>query len=56
MRLVGKTEEQQAVRSEQPDSEIYQNLKCDVLIKSIGYKSLEMPGVPFDHKRNTIPH
>jgi len=56
MRLIGKTEEQQAVRSEQPDSEVYQNLKCDVLIKSIGYKSLEMPGVPFDHKRNTIPH
>lgn len=42
--------------SEEPDDEVYKNLKCDVLIKSIGYKSLEMPGVPFDNRRNVIPN
>jgi NADPH-dependent glutamate synthase beta subunit-like oxidoreductase len=56
MKLVGETENQTAVESDQPDSEVFQNLHCDVLIKSIGYKSLEMPGVPFDTKRNVIPN
>lgn len=31
-------------------------MKCDALVKSIGYKSVEMNGVPFDHRRNVIPH
>ena len=26
------------------------------MVKSIGYKSLEMDGVPFDHKKSVIPH
>lgn len=25
------------------------------MIKSIGYKSIPMPGIPFDHKRNVVP-
>ena len=56
MKLVGESENQTAIDSDKPDDEAFQNLQCDVLIKSIGYKSLEMPGVPFDKKRNTIPH
>ena len=57
MKLVGETENQTAVKNTtDPDPEAYQNSKCDVLIKSIGYKSLEMPGVPFDMKRNIIPN
>jgi len=43
------------VVSDEHDDEGYQNLKCDILIKSIGYKSMQMPGVPFDFKRNVIP-
>ena len=27
-----------------------------MFIKSIGYKSLEMPGVPFDKRKNVIPN
>lgn len=56
MKLIGESEHQTAINSEQPDDEVFKNLKCDVLIKSIGYKSLEMPGVPFDNKRNIIPN
>lgn len=33
-----------------------QNLACQLLIKSIGYKSLPIPGIPFDLKTNTIPN
>jgi len=32
------------------------DFKCDVLVKSIGYRSMEMSGVPFDHKKAVIPH
>lgn len=56
MKLYGKAEYQKVEKSEEPDAEAYQTLKCDLLIKSIGYKSLAMPGVPFDKKRNTIPN
>ena len=38
------------------DQDALRNLKCDTLVKSIGYKSVEMEGVPFDSKRNVIPH
>lgn len=38
------------------DEDALRHLKCDALIKSIGYKSVEMEGVPFDHRRNVIPH
>lgn len=55
MQLEGEAENQKAVVSLKEDTPGMQNLKCDVLIKSIGYKSLEMPGVPFDKKRNVIP-
>ena len=42
--------------SDLEDDPILRDYKCDVLIKSIGYRSLEMSGVPFDHKRSVIPH
>jgi NADPH-dependent glutamate synthase beta subunit-like oxidoreductase len=35
---------------------VLSDLKCDVLVKSIGYKSLAIEGAPFDEKTNTIPH
>ena len=56
MKLEGKPEYQQAIVDDSEDSAVYQNLKCDVLIKSIGYKSLAMPGVPFDKQKNIIPN
>lgn len=42
--------------SEADDDSPLKDYKCDVLVKSIGYKSLQMDGVPFDHRRNVIPH
>jgi NADPH-dependent glutamate synthase beta subunit-like oxidoreductase len=56
MKLVGETERQRAIESDLPDSPVYSQLECDVLVKSIGYKSLELEGVPFDRKTNTIPN
>lgn len=37
------------------DQPAYRDLKCDIFIKSIGYKSLPMPGVPWDSRRCVIP-
>jgi hypothetical protein len=36
--------------------EVLSNLRCQAMVKSIGYKSLAMEGVPFDSKRNVIRH
>ena len=35
---------------------VLSDLKCDVLVKSIGYKSLPIVGLPFDERTGTIPH
>ena len=32
-----------------------ERLPCDLLIKSTGYRSVPLPGVPFDFKRSVIP-
>lgn len=32
------------------------DLECDALIKSIGYRSIAMHGVPFDSRKAVIPH
>jgi adrenodoxin-NADP+ reductase len=45
--------EQYAVRDEDLEDVI---IKADAVIKSIGYKTLPIAGVPFDSKKNTIPH
>ena len=37
-------------------SEATTAIKCELLIKSIGYKSIPLEGVPFDPKTNTIPN
>ena len=31
-------------------------IKADAVIKSIGYKTMPISGVPFDSKKHTIPH
>lgn len=36
--------------------EVLSTLRCQAMVKSIGYKSLAMQGVPFDNKRNVIRH
>ena len=56
MKLQGDPKKQQAVESDEPDSSVFSDLKCDAFIKSIGYKSLRIPGLPFDERRHTIPH
>ena len=56
MKLQGDPKKQQAVVSDEPDSSVFSDLKCDAFIKSIGYKSLRIPGLPFDERRHTIPH
>lgn len=50
-RLVGPPFEQRAVPT---DEEI--TLPCDLLITSIGYRSVPMLGVPFDERTATLPH
>ena len=42
--------------SDSADEAALRDYKCDVLVKSIGYKSVKMEGVPFDPRRNVIPH
>lgn len=50
MKLTGPAEQQKAVANlEDKGDAAYSTLRCDVLIKSIGYKTNPMPGVPFDH-------
>lgn len=31
-------------------------IDCEMLVKSIGYRSNALPGVPFDPKTNTVPN
>ena len=50
-RLVGPPFEQRAVPT---DDEI--TLPCDLLVTSIGYRSVPIPGVPFDARTATLPH
>mmetsp|Transcript_47332 Transcript_47332/g.62630 ORF Transcript_47332/g.62630 Transcript_47332/m.62630 type:complete len:284 (-) Transcript_47332:403-1254(-) len=56
MSLEGDAKLQRAVPSTEADEDTLRDYKCDVLVKSIGYKSLPMSGVPFDNKRAIIPH
>ena len=56
MALKGEPKKQSAINCEEEDESALRDYKCDVLVKSIGYKSLKMDGVPFDPKRNVIPH
>jgi ferredoxin/flavodoxin---NADP+ reductase len=34
---------------------IYENLKADLVIRSVGYKGAQLDGLPFDSSRNVIP-
>jgi hypothetical protein len=36
--------------------EVLSNLKCQALIKCIGYKSMPVEGVAWDNRKHTIPH
>jgi hypothetical protein len=56
MKLIGDFEMQQAIISDEVDDPVLNELNCDALIKSIGYKSLKIQGVPFDLNKNVIPH
>ena len=56
MQLEGEAKKQRAIPRDDDDETALRNLDCDVLVKSIGYRSVEMDGVPFDHKRSVIPH
>lgn len=31
-------------------------IDADIVIKSIGYKTIKMEGVPFDERKSTVPH
>ena len=52
-RLEGGMDEQKAVISEELPTV---SLDADIVIKSIGYRTTAMQGVPYDEKRGTIPH
>jgi hypothetical protein len=45
--------EQKAVKIEESEPV---KIDADVVVKSIGYKTTPMEGVPFDQKKGTIPH
>lgn len=53
MRLEGPAGSQKSVSLE---PKRYSHVDCDMLIKSIGYKSMPIQGVPFDNKSSTITH
>ena len=52
-KLVGGMDEQKAVKMDELPSV---TLDADIIIKSIGYRTTPMEGVPYDEKRGTIPH
>ena len=52
-KLEGSMNEQKALND---DSLPLVTIKTDAVIKSIGYKTMPISGVPFDHRKNTIPH
>jgi len=33
-----------------------EEIECDMVLRSIGYKSLPLSGVPFDHKNGLVPN
>lgn len=37
-------------------TEVVEDLECGLLLRSVGYCGIPIPGVPFDDKRGTIPH
>jgi hypothetical protein len=45
--------EQHSVNDETMDEV---EIKADAVIKSIGYRTMPISGVPFDSKKHTIPH
>jgi len=53
MRLTGEAGSQKAVPDEPQD---IATVNCQLLIKSIGYKSQPIIGVPFNTKTHTVPH
>jgi len=56
MALEGAPRKQRAVEASSDDEAFLRDFKCDVLIKSIGYRSQRLLGVPFDEKKCVIPH
>ena len=56
MKLEGEPKKQRAVPVDEEDEPELRDYKCECLVKSIGYRSLPMSGIPFDHKRAVIPH
>jgi len=53
MRLEGPPGDQKAVPK---DPKEFTQIPCDLLIKSIGFKSKPIQGIPFDSKTCTVPH
>ncbi|KAK4777999.1 hypothetical protein SAY87_018186 [Trapa incisa] len=37
-------------------TEEFEDVKCEMVLKSIGYKSIPAKGLPFDHQRGIIPN
>ena len=56
MQLEGRPGKQRAINSTAEDDPVFSNLKCDAFIKSVGYKSVRIPGLPWDEKKHVIPH
>ena len=53
-KLIGKVNEQRAIPDEAlPD---LVTIDSDIVIKSVGYKTLPMAGVPYNEKKFTVPH
>ncbi len=36
-------------------TEEIETIDCSLAIKAIGYRSVEIPGLPFDEQRNVVP-
>ena len=53
MRLEGPAGNQRPLSCEPKK---YTQIECDLVVKSIGYKSKPIKGIPFDPKTSTVPH
>jgi len=51
MQLEGRAGKQSAIETGDTDL-----IPCDMVLQSIGYRSVEMEGVPFDHHRGIMPN
>jgi len=54
--LTGPANQQRAIDVGTPNANATLQLPCDLLLSSVGYRSLSLPGVPWDERRSIVPN